>query len=171
MGESVHLKESAVMPDHIPTGTAHHVALTVSNVDRAREFYTGVLGFQVVRESGQRLVLGNGSIILAVGPAPDSVRALRKDRFDENRVGLDHLSFTVSSRDNLEEAARMLDERGAPRGGIKDLAVLGIYVLRFRDPDNIQLERSGGVAGAAVGEPHRGVHLVRTSVKFVAGRI
>jgi hypothetical protein len=36
---------------------------------------------------------------------------------------------------------RLFDERDVPHGEIKDLGPdLGIYVLAFRDPDNIQLE-------------------------------
>lgn len=63
------------------------------------------------------------------------------DRFDENRVGLDHLSFAVNSRQDLDEAIRILDEHGVSHGEIKDLGPdLGIYILAFRDPDNIQLE-------------------------------
>jgi hypothetical protein len=42
----------------------------------------------------------------------------------------------------LEEAMKMFDEKGIPHGEINDLSAAGvpIYVLAFRDPDNIQLE-------------------------------
>ena len=41
----------------------------------------------------------------------------------------------------------MLDARGVPRGEIKDLgAAFGLYVLAFRDPDNVQLELSAPYA-------------------------
>ena len=126
-----------VMTTQITTGAVHHVTLTVTDVGRAHEFYTGVLGFQKVADYGDRVVLGNGSVLLVIGPAqdPDS-----SDSFDENRVGLDHLSLTVESRDALEQAARILDERGVTHGEIVDLAEFGIYVLMTRDPDNIQVE-------------------------------
>ncbi len=87
------------------------------------------------------VLLNNGNVLLGLGPAPNPNRAISEDRFDENRVGLDHLSFSVGSRDDLERALRLLDERGVPHGEIKDLGPdLGIYILSFRDPDNIQLE-------------------------------
>ncbi len=35
----------------IPCGDIHHLRLTVTDVQRSREFYTGLLGFQVVVES------------------------------------------------------------------------------------------------------------------------
>ena len=65
------------------------------------------------------------------------------DRFGEDRVGLDHHSVSVGSRDDLEAAARLLDERGAPHRAIKDLGSdATMFILEFRDPDNIQLEFS-----------------------------
>ena len=128
------------MPNYISTGAVHHVTLTVGDVGRAREFYTGVLGFEVAGEFGPRVLLSNGGMILALGPPLDPARAAAGDRFDENRVGLDHLSFSVESRVELEQALRTLDERGIPHGEIVDLADLQIYVLMLRGPDNIQLE-------------------------------
>ena len=88
-----------------------------------------------------RVFLGKGSVLLAVGTAPDPSRAVPGDRFDENRAGLDHLSFSASSRGELERAVRLFDEHGVSHGEIKDLGeALGLCVLAFRDPDNIQLE-------------------------------
>ena len=39
------------MPGQIPAGDIHHLRLTVTDVQRSREFYTGLLGFQVAVES------------------------------------------------------------------------------------------------------------------------
>jgi glyoxylase I family protein len=129
------------MKNQITTGGIHHLRLTVTDVERAREFYTGVLGFQVAMELPSGVVLSNGSVMVGLGPAPDPDRAISGDRFDENRVGLDHLSFSVGSRDELEQAVRIFDERGIPHGEITDLGPdFGIYILAFRDPDNTQLE-------------------------------
>jgi catechol-2,3-dioxygenase len=109
-------------------------------VGRSRTFYTEVLGFQPIAEFGPRVLLSNGNLILALGPAPEPQRAIRNDCFDENRVGLDHLSLSVASRADLEAAVHRFDEHSIPHGEIKDLAAFGLYVLAFRDPDNIQLE-------------------------------
>ncbi len=129
------------MTSQIRTGSVHHLTLTVTDVARSAAFYTGLLGFQVAMEMGPRLLLSNGSLILALAPPPDPTRAISGDRFDENRVGLDHLSFSVTNLGDLEVAARAFDEAGVERGEINDLgADLGLYVLAFRDPDNIQLE-------------------------------
>ena len=62
------------------------------------------------------------------------------DRFDENRQGLDHLAFAVSSRADLEEMVVRLKEMGVDTAGIEfDPDGQSEYVC-FRDPDNIQVE-------------------------------
>ncbi|MCM2428697.1 VOC family protein [Streptomyces sp. RKAG337] len=66
------------------------------------------------------------------------MRPVAKDRFDEDRVGLDHLSLAVADRGELEAAAAVLDGRGVAHEGIKDIGAG--YILEFRDPDNIALE-------------------------------
>jgi glyoxylase I family protein len=89
-------------------------------------------------------LLSNGGAVLALSLPPDPAQAVRDDRFNENRVGLDHASFSVGSHRDLEAAVRLFDERGVSHGEIKDLGPgLGVYVLAFRDPDNIQLELTG----------------------------
>jgi catechol 2,3-dioxygenase-like lactoylglutathione lyase family enzyme len=128
------------MTKHITTGAVHHLTLTVTDVERARTFYTELLGFQQIAEYGPRAVLSNGNVLLVVGPAPNPDQAIRNDSFDENRIGLDHVSLSANSRADLEAAIRLFDEQGISHGEIKDLEPFGICVLAFRDPDNIQIE-------------------------------
>lgn len=124
----------------IPTAAVNHITLTVTDRDRAREFYSSMLGFQFLMEFGPKYLLSNGSVILALTLSPDPARAIAEDQFDENRVGLDHVSFNVGSHEVLKQASQLFDECGVSHGEIKDLEDLGIYVMAFRDPDNIQLE-------------------------------
>ena len=129
------------MANHITTGSVHHLALTVTDVQSSVDWYTQLLGFQFVVDLGERTILSNGSTLLAITSPPDPAKAIKDDRFDENRVGLDHLSFGVGSYGELEDAVRLFDKNGVSHGEIKDLgAGFGIYVLAFRDPDNVQLE-------------------------------
>ena len=129
------------MTSSIATGPVHHLALTVTNVRRSVDFYSGVLGFNPIMEVGLRVLLFNGSMVLAIIPPPDASQAHADDRFNENRVGLDHLSFGVKSKVEMEEALKAFDQRAIPHGEIKDLgADMRIYVLALRDPDNIQIE-------------------------------
>ena len=124
----------------ISTRAINHMALTVTDMDRSRDFYSRVLGFEFVTEFGPKYLLSNGEVILALNQSPDPDKAIEGDRFDENRVGLDHVSFNVGSQAELDRAMEALDAMGVPHGEIKDLGGLGICVLAFRDPDNIQLE-------------------------------
>jgi catechol 2,3-dioxygenase-like lactoylglutathione lyase family enzyme len=129
-----------IMSNAIATGPVHHLALTVSDVARSQQFYTELLGFQKVMAFGPRALLSNGKMVLALTPAADPAQAIQNDRFNENRIGLDHLSFGLGSRAELDNAVRLFDERGVSHGEIKDLGPLGICVMAFRDPDNIQIE-------------------------------
>ena len=145
------------MPGQIPTGDIHHLRLTVTDVARSREFYTTLLGFEVAVESPPDddpsaeevfkilfggVVMIRGNLLMGLRPM-----APAGDRFDPNRVGLDHLSFGVASREDLEKAALLLDERGLTHGQITTLPSFGIAVLSFEDPDGVQLELTAPTAG------------------------
>ena len=146
------------MAAQIEIGAIHHLRLTVTDVERSREFYTGLLGFEVAVESPPAddpspeaqamrqilfggVVMTRGGLLMGLRPV-----APAGDRFDEDRVGLDHLSFSVAGRRELEEAARLFDERGVSHGEIHTLSAFGIHVLPFRDPDNIQVELTAPVS-------------------------
>lgn len=129
------------MTTSIATGPVHHLALTVTNVRRSVDFYCNLLGFTPIMEFGPRVLLFNGSLVLAITPPPDASQAPADDRFNENRIGLDHLSFGIKSKTEMDTALKILDLNAIPHGEIKDLGnELRIYVLALRDPDNIQIE-------------------------------
>jgi len=143
------------MPAHIAAGPVHHLRLTVTDIQRSRQFYTSLLGFQVAVESPPpgdpseaeafRILFGGvvmvrGNLLMGLRPmAPEG------DRFDPDRVGLDHLSFGVAGHGDLEQAVRLFDEQGVPHGTITRLPSFGIDVLPFEDPDGIQLELTAPV--------------------------
>jgi len=56
------------------------------------------------------------------------------------RVGLDHVSFAVASRADLDDAAAKLQARGIEHGEVKELASFGLAILSFSDPDGVHLE-------------------------------
>src|SRR3982074_1689270 len=140
----------------IATGDIHHLRLTVTDVKRSREFYTELLGFDVAVDSPPAgaptaeaaypvlwggCVMVRGNLLLGLRPV-----AKAGDKFDEDRVGLDHLSFNVETRAELDEAMRLFDARCVPPGRIRPLEGFGIAVLPFRDPDNIQVELTSPIA-------------------------
>jgi len=129
------------MATHVQTGAAHHIRLTVTDPARSREFYTGLLGFRVAMEFPDGVLVSNGGLILGLRTAPEPGRAPAGDRFDPNRVGLDHLAIIVGSRADIEAAARLCGERGVACGEIVDLgADFKLYVMMLEDPDGIQIE-------------------------------
>jgi glyoxylase I family protein len=134
------LKESEAMAMNIETGAAHHMRLTVTDPGRSREFY-GMLGFQVAIEFPDGVLVSNGSLLLGLRTGPDPARTPRDDRFDPNRVGLDHLAISVESRADIEAAARLSDDQGITHGEIVDLGSdFKLYVMMLEDPDGIQIE-------------------------------
>lgn len=125
-----------------------HVRLTVTDLARSRAFYDRVFGWPVAFEvpdgadgaTRASLAFLFGGVIYA---CPGGLLGLRPvapegDRFDEDRVGLDHLSLTVEGEAALREAMTVLDGAGVAHGGVKDLGAA--LILEFRDPDGIALE-------------------------------
>jgi catechol 2,3-dioxygenase-like lactoylglutathione lyase family enzyme len=138
------------MPGQIPTGDIHHLRLTVTDLARSLQFYTSLLGFQVAVESPPAddpaaaevfkilfggVVMVRGNLLMGLRPMAPS-----GDHFDPDRVGLDHLSFGVPGRADLDDAIRLFDEQGVRHGEITSLPSFGIDVLSFEDPDGVQLE-------------------------------
>lgn len=125
-----------------------HVRLTVTDIARSRAFYDEVFGFDVAFEvpadadaaTREKLWFVFDGVIYQV---PGGLLGLRPsapagDRFDENRTGLDHLSFGVDSRSDLDAVAAKLDALGVAHEPVKDIG-MG-FLLEFRDPDGIALE-------------------------------
>ena len=144
------------MPGQIPTDGVHHLRLTVTDLERSRKFYTGLLGFEVAVESppaddpsaGEVFKILFGGIVMIRGNLLMGLRPMASagDHFDPDRVGLDHLSFGVASRGDLEQAVALFEENGVPHGEITTLAGFGIDVLPFEDPDGVQLELTAPTA-------------------------
>jgi len=128
------------MSEQITTSGVHHIRLIVTDALRSRDFYTRFLNFTVAAELPPGFVLTNGTILLGVTPPWDASQALPYDRFSPHRVGLDHLSFGVADRAELDRAAALFEEHGIEHGEVRDLPPFGITILSFSDPDGIQLE-------------------------------
>ncbi len=130
------------MPDLIETTGTAHVRLIVTDVQRSTEFYTSLLNFQFAMESpaGIGVILSNGNMLLGLTLPWDKTQEIANDKFSPNRVGLDHLSFSVGSREDLVKAVALFKKHNVTHGEIKELTSAGIAILSFDDPDGIQLE-------------------------------
>lgn len=130
----------------IPTTSIAHVRLTVTDIEQSRRFYESVFGWPVLIEmpvgadvaTRDALAFLFGGVIYDLGGTLIGLRPVGTDRFDEDRTGLDHLCFRLTSRAELEAAVTHLDFLGITHEPIKDIGPA--FVLEFRDPDNIALE-------------------------------
>ncbi|WP_200175836.1 VOC family protein [Tomitella cavernea] len=123
------------------------VRLTVTDIGRSRAFYDAVFGLPVAIEmppdadavTRERFAFLFGGLLYRIGDAMLGLRpaAPGEDRFDEDRVGLDRLSFAAVGRNDLERAVEGLDVLGVVHEPIKDIGTA--WILEFRDPDNIAL--------------------------------
>jgi glyoxylase I family protein len=125
--------------------SVHHLALTVTDVDRSVPWYERVLELKEIArreddETGIRKVhmRAPGEVFtVALVQHPDTERG----GFDERRTGLDHVAFKVDTHAELAEWERRLAEYGVTYTPATPSRTLpGAAVVVFRDPDGIQLE-------------------------------
>ena len=130
----------------ITTSSIAHVRLTVTDIERSRQFYESVFGWPVLIEAPEAadpstkeaLSFLFGGVIYDLGGALIGLRPVAADTFHEDRCGLDHIAFRLASSDELDAAAAHLDELEIEHEPVKDIGPS--YILEFRDPDNIALE-------------------------------
>jgi glyoxylase I family protein len=130
----------------ITTNSIGHVRLTVTDIERSRQFYESVFGWPVLIEAPESadaatqkaLSFLYGGVVYDLGGTLLGLRPVADDRFHEDRCGLDHLAFRLASKAELDNAAQHLDDIGVDHEPIKDIGPS--YILEFRDPDNIALE-------------------------------
>jgi glyoxylase I family protein len=125
--------------------SVHHLALTVTDVDRSVPWYVRVLDLEEVTrreepDTGLRKVLlrsaGDEFSVVLVQHADTGRRG-----FDERRTGLDHVAFKVGSAAELAEWESRLAEFGvSSQPAAPSRTFEGSRVIVFRDPDGIQLE-------------------------------
>jgi len=115
-----------------------HVAIRVTDLQRARRFYVDLLGLPVALELDGVVLVKTGSGLLGI--RADAAGAKPGDRFDPHRVGLDHLSFAVDTVESLERIQQDLDGARIPNDGIHDEPALNAKGLVFYDPDGIAIE-------------------------------
>jgi catechol 2,3-dioxygenase-like lactoylglutathione lyase family enzyme len=122
----------------LQAGGLHHLAIRVTDLDRAVRFYTETLGFERVLDAdGVVLVNAAGTFI---GIRGDAAETAAGDRFNPHRVGLDHLALTVADPAALTALKRQLDAAQVANHGLEDDPLLGARYISFYDPDGIAWE-------------------------------
>ena len=86
------------------TQGVHHVGLTVPDLDQARAFFCGTLGFDEVGgvPAYPSIFLSDGAILLTLWRAADPMTARAFDR--RANIGLHHLSLAVANDAALDRA-------------------------------------------------------------------
>lgn len=91
------------MTDKLTRGV-HHIGLTVPDLDEARAFFCGALGFDEIGGVPEypSIFVSDGVLLLTLWRAADPLTARAFDR--RANVGLHHLSLTVADDSALETA-------------------------------------------------------------------
>jgi glyoxylase I family protein len=115
-----------------------HIALRVSDLAKAKAFYVGTLGFQVLTESDQLVLTHSRGLVMGlIGNSPQTPDG---DTFNPFRVGLDHIALSVPNRAALEKLKTSLDAAGIRNNGIERDTIGKVDYISFYDPDGIAWE-------------------------------
>lgn len=92
----------------------NHVTVNVSNLANSLNFYTGILGLQLVHRGKTDAYLEWGSAWICLLEKPDYMAIAN------NVVGVDHIAFSIAE-EHFEEAVQGLQTQNVPiiRGPIK----------------------------------------------------
>jgi glyoxylase I family protein len=116
-----------------------HVTLTVSDIEASAGWYARALGMErgpnMTGPSWQRTLMRAGPGVVIGLQAHE--RTPRGDRFDEARVGLDHVSIACQNRAEIEARLARLDDAGIPHSTI---SAEPANVATCTDPDGIPIE-------------------------------
>lgn len=120
--------------------SVHHIAIIVSDIKKAREFYIKKLGFEVIREN-YRKERDDWKLNLRVDEHTElEIFAEKNPPKRVNRpeaCGLRHLAFRVES---VDETVKELAEMGIECEPIRTDSYTGEKMTFFFDPDGLPLE-------------------------------
>jgi glyoxylase I family protein len=121
----------------------HHLSLSVTDRAASTGWYSRVLGFRAHSEV-ESATFTRTRLRHPIAPLTLTLTqhaAVGHDRFDPQRVGLDHLALQVGSIDDVHGYADLLDRLGVQHSSV---TLRGdppqSALVAFRDPDGIQLE-------------------------------
>lgn len=124
----------------MPTVSAFsHLTLTVTDLENSVAWYARALGLTRGPDmSGpgwrRTLMFGEPGVIIGL---QSHDRTPGTDRFDEARVGLDHVSIVCTDRAEVESWLAALDELGVPHSSVSPAPA---NVATVQDPDGIAIE-------------------------------
>ena len=117
----------------------HHIAVIVSDYEKAKEFYIDKLGFELTKEvyrPGQKdylRMLRLGDTVLELFVRPDAPQRVN----NPEAMGLRHLAFRV---EDIEPAVAWLNGLGIETEPVREDPYNGGRFTFFKDPDGLPLE-------------------------------
>ena len=117
----------------------HHVAIIASDYEKSKDFYTNILGLEIIRENYRKkrdsykldLKIGESEIELFSFPNPP-----KRPTTPEAR-GLRHLCFSVN---NIEQVVEELNKKNVETEAIRIDEFTGALYTFFQDPDGLPIE-------------------------------
>ncbi|MEA2994079.1 MAG: catechol 2,3-dioxygenase [Alphaproteobacteria bacterium] len=114
-----------------------HVHLKVADLDRALDFYTGVLGFELTQRMPGAAFMSAGGYHHHI--ALNTWDSLGAPPPPPGRTGLFHLAILYPTRALLADALRRLIGAGIPLDGASDHGVSEALYLRDPDDNGVEL--------------------------------
>lgn len=118
----------------------HHIAIITSDYNSSKLFYSGILGFKILKEtyrsnrnSYKLDLLTEGGIQIELFSFPNPPERLT----NPEATGLRHLAFQV---EDIEKSVSYLTSKGISVEPVRIDEITGKKFTFFRDPDNLPLE-------------------------------
>ena len=118
----------------------HHIAVICSDYNASKQFYTGILGLSIIKETyraerrSYKLDLAlNGEYVIELFSFPVPPKRISRPE----ATGLRHLAFEV---DDIEAAAAYLKKHHVATETIRTDEITGKKFTFFTDPDNLPLK-------------------------------
>jgi len=91
--------------DFKPSGI-NHITLRVNKIERSREFYEKILGFELIRQMGQSMV------VYRIGKEDTLVIVEAETSYDPNSrdFRMDHFGFYLNSNEEVDKMAKYFRE-------------------------------------------------------------
>jgi catechol 2,3-dioxygenase-like lactoylglutathione lyase family enzyme len=132
------------------TRGAHHIGLTVPNLERTRDFFVETLGYRQIGEAAEypAVFLTDGITMITLWRVVDPGYAIAFDR--KNVIGLHHLALTVDPDDLRALHQRLSDiDDVSIEFGPEPLAGLPVWHMMCSIPGGIRVEFLASESGVS----------------------